>query len=319
MKKFCVKILCFCAIVFLCAIGLDVMISFGLRKTDCYRYQAFNDIFKGNLNYDVLYMGNSRGFSHFNPRIIDSICHVDSYGLGLGGYPINAQISEYQCYKSHNALPELIVQQVDFMTLNIMSDIRHQHDSERFFPTVYDSCMRKELKDLGYGNMELYCPLYRYFGYQKVIKDGLLEFLGIRHYIDRPAYKGFSPEKGKWDGTNVAAMDSINGALDERAMAMFEDYLAECKADGVYVLLVNSPVYSPTTKKVKNMNEVNAYFESVAQKFGFLYLNYTEDYELCNDTSNFCVSVHMNPEATDRFSIDFALDLDSLGIMISQN
>lgn len=315
MRKFLIKILGFGVLVLLVAVMLDMMISFGLRKTDCYRYQTFSDIFKGNMNCDVLYMGNSRGFSHFNPRIIDSICGVNSYSLGLGGYPINTQIATYHCYKAHNGTPRLIVQQVDFVTLSIMQDIRHQHDSERFFPTVYDPIMRKELKNMGYGFMELYCPIYRYFGYQKVIKDGLLEFLKVKHYIERPAYKGFSPEKGKWDGTNVAAMDSITCALDKEAITLFEDYLDECKEDGVYVLLVNSPVYAPTTKKVRNMDKVNDYFENVAQRFGYKYLNYTENYDLCNDTLNFCVSVHLNPKATDRFSTDFAHDLDSIGLL----
>lgn len=315
MRQFIIKSLKFGFVVLVVSVLLDLMISFGLRKTECYRFQMFSDIIKGDMNCDLLYMGNSRGFSHFNPRVIDSICGVNSYSLGLGGYPINAQIAAYHCYKTHNGTPKMIVQQVDFVTLNLMNDIRHQHDSERFFPTVYDKCMRKELKSLGYGFMELHCPLYRYFGYQKVIKDGLLEFLGVRHYVDRPAYKGFSPEKGKWDGTNVAAMDSIDGALDNNAIKLFEDYLAECKNDGVYVLLVNSPVYAPTTKKVTNMEEVNDYFENAAQRFGFKYLNYTRDYELCDDTANFCVSVHLNPEATDKFSTDFAHDLDSLGIL----
>lgn len=315
MRKFIVKCLSFGLLVLSIATALDYMISMGLRRTDCYRYQVFNDIFNENLKYDVLIMGNSRGFSHFNPRIIDSICHVNSYGLGLGGYPINAQIAEYHCYKAHNGIPKLIVQQVDFVTLNMMTDIRHQHDSERFFPTVYDKFMRKELIQLGYGFWELYCPLYRYNGYQKVIKDGLLEFLGIRHYVDRPAYKGFSPEKGVWDGTNVAAMDSISGVMEENAIALFENYLLECKKDGVDVLLVNSPVYSSATRKVKIMTDVNDYYECVAQRFGFKYMNYTENYDLCNDTLNFCVSVHMNPKATDKFSADFANDVLSLGIL----
>jgi hypothetical protein len=315
MRKFIVKSLIMGLLVLLFAIALDYMISMGLRRTDCYRYQAFSDIFNENLTYDVLYMGNSRGFSHFNPRIIDSICHVNSYGLGLGGYPINVQIAEYHCYKAHNGTPKLIVHQVDFVTLSMMTDIRHQHDSERFFPTVYDKSMRKELTQLGYGFLELYCPLYRYNGYQKVIKDGLLEFLGIKHYVDRPAYKGFSPEKGVWDGTNVAAMDSISGVMNQDAIALFENYLLECKEDGVDVLLVNSPVYAPTTRKVKNMTEVNDYYESVAQRFGFEYMNYTENYDLCNDTLNFCVSVHLNPKATNKFSTDFAKDILRLGVL----
>ena len=315
MRKFVVKCICFGLLVLSIAVALDYMISMGLRRTDCYRYQVFNDIFKGKLENEVLIMGNSRGFSHFNPRIIDSICHVNSYDLGLGGYPINAQISEYHCYKAHNGTPKIIVHQVDFMTLNMEYDIRHQHDSERFFPTVYDKSMRKELRQLGYGFWELYCPLYRFNGYQKVIKDGLLEFLHLRHYVERPAYKGFSPEKGKWDGKNAAAMDSIPSVMNEDAIALFEDYLLECRNDGVYVLLVNSPVYSRTIKKVKKMDKVNDYYDSIAQKYGFKYLNYTENYPLCDDTLNFCVSVHMNPEATDRFSADFANDLNSLGLL----
>jgi len=315
MRKFIIKGLGFSLIVLLIAVLLDVMISFGLQKTECYRYQMFSDITEGNMDCDVLYMGNSRGFSHFNPRIIDSICEVNSYSLGLGGYPINVQIATYHCYKAHNGTPKLIVQQVDFATFYIRHDIRHQHDSERFFPMVYDPTMRKELKNFGYGFMELYCPLYRYFGYQKVIKDGLLEILKIRHYVDRPAYKGFSPEEGEWDGTNVAAIDSIMGDLEDEAIALFEDYLFECKKDGVYVLLVNTPVYTPTTKKVKNMNEINDYFESIAEKLDYKYLNYTENYDLCNDTLNFCVSVHLNPEATDKFSTDFAHDIGSLGVL----
>ena len=314
MRKFIIKSLGFCLLILSFAIALDYMISMGLRRTDCYRYQVFNDIFKGNLEYDVLIMGNSRGFSHFNPRIIDSICHVNSYDLGLGGYPINAQISEYHCYKANNGTPRLIVQQVDIITLMMEKDIRHQHDSERFFPTVYDKTMRKELKGLGYGFLELYCPLYRYNGYQKVIKDGLLEFLRIKHYVERPAYKGFSPENGPWNGKNVATTDSeVN--FDSTAVKLFEEYLEECKNDGVYVLLVNSPIYITTTKRVRNMDEVNAYFEKTAQRLGFQYLNYTENYVLCYDTSNFCVSTHLNAKATDMFSIDFAHDLDSLKIL----
>ena len=315
MRKFIIKGLGFGLAVLLLAVLLDVMISFGLNKTDCYRYQTFSDIIKGDMRQDVLYMGNSRAFSHFNPKVIDSICGVSPYNLGLGGYPMDVQIAAYHCYKAHNGTPKLIVQQVDAMTLHMERDIRRQHDSERFFPTVYDPAMRKELKKLGYGFMELYCPTYRYFGYQKVIKDGLLEFLKVKHYVERPAYKGFSPERGRWDGTNAAAIDSIIGDLDDEAIALFEDYLAECKNDGVYVLLVNSPVYAPTTKKVKNMDEVNGYFESVSRKFGYKYLNYTENYDLCNDTLNFCVSVHLNSEATDKFSADFAHDLNSLGLL----
>ena len=46
-------------------------------------------------------------------------------------------------------------------------------------------------------------------------------------------------------------------------------------------------------------------------------LEYSASYTLCNDTSIFCVSVHMNPVTTHEFSEDFAEEggeyLDSVG------
>ena len=314
MKKFVKKIIIFGIILLLLSFSLDLIISFGLRKTKCYRYEIFDQIMKGDMNHDVLIMGNSRGFSHFNTAIIDSVCNTDSYNIGLGGYPFNVQIAEYQCYKKHNALPKVIIQETSFSTFGYM-DICHQHDSQRFFPTVYDKTMRKELRRLGYGFLELYCPLYRYNGYQMVIKNGLLEFLHLKHFVDRPTYKGFSPEKGPWNGTEAAKIETIKGSFDERSVKLFEDFLADCKQNNIYVLLVNSPVYAPTTAKVENMEELNSYFSETARKYGFTYLNYTKDYDLCNDTSNFCVSVHLNPEGTDKFTIDFANKLDSLQLL----
>ena len=53
----------------------------------------------------------------------------------------------------------------------------------------------------------------------------------------------------------------------------------------------------------------------VSEKYGFNYLNYTDGYDLCNDTSCFCVSVHLNSKGRDAFSTKFAHDIDSLGIL----
>ena len=75
------------------------------------------------------------------------------------------------------------------------------------------------------------------------------------------------------------------------------------------MILVNSPTYVGATNKTKGLDEVNNYFDSIAAAYNTVYWNYNENYDLCNDTANFCVSVHMNPEATHEFSVDFANDL----------
>ena len=313
MKKFLLKTLGFAALVLVLAFGLDRLICYGLLKMDDYRFQDYSAMLKGGMDNDILILGNSRGKSHFDTRVIDSLSQKQSFNLGIGGYPINAQLLKYHLYRERNREPALIIQNIDYMTIRVMSDVRHQHESEQFFPLVYDKVMRKELRESGYGFLELNMPLYRFFGYQQVIKNGLMEALHIKHY-SRPSYKGFLPEKGKWNGSELARMKPESVVLSEEGKALFEDYLAQCRTDSIQVVLVNSPLYAGAREKLLGYDAARAYFEQVAEKYGCLYLDYT-DTPVCQDTSNFVVSVHLNARAAREFSESLMEDLKSLKII----
>ncbi len=313
MKKFLLKTLGFAVMVLVLAVGLDWLICRGLLKMDDYRFQDYSAMLKGGMDNDILIMGNSRGMSHFDTRVIDSLSQKQSFNLGIGGYPINAQLLKYRLYREHNRKPAVIIQNIDYMTIRIMSDIRHQHESEQFFPLVYDKVMRKELRESGYGFLELNMPLYRFFGYQQVIKNGLMEALHVKHY-SRPSYKGFLPEKGQWNGSELARMKPEQVVLSEEGKALFEDYLAQCRADSIQVVLVNSPLYAGAREKLLGYDDARVYFEQVADKYGCLYLDYT-DTPVCYDTTQFVVSVHLNERAAREFSETLMEDLKSLKII----
>jgi hypothetical protein len=253
-------------------------------------------------------MGNSRGFYHFEPWTIDSICNTTSYCLGLGGYSITVQDLKYHYYRLYNKKPKYIIQQVDYYTLRNDS-APHQHESEQYLPMIYDSRIHDEFLRVGYTNLDIYCPLYRYWGYQMVIKNGLLEFLGVKHYVRDPSRRGHHYEKGEWDGSELARMDTIHAQFNLKGKAYFEQYMRERAEEGIKVILVNSPTYIGANNKTTGLDKVNTYFDSIASVYNTVYWNYNEGYEMCNDTANFCVSVHMNPQATHQFSIDFANDL----------
>jgi len=313
MKKFLTECLLFSVALYILAAGLDYVLCQGLLKMEDYRFQDYSAMLKGGMEHDFLIMGNSRGKSHFNTALIDSLSGRSSFCIGIGGYPFNAQLTKYRLYREHNRKPALIIQNVDHGTFAMMDDVRHRHQSEQFFPLVYDRLGRKEMKKLGYTCLELYVPLYRFLGYQQVIKNGLLEALYIKHYVSRPAYKGFRPESGEWDGSVLAQMDKGPVILDERARSLFEDYLDWCAADSIQVILVYSPLYVGAQEKMLYLQDAKDYFSEQATRHGFSYLDYTDN-SICLDTCNFCVSVHMNPKATDEFTRLFCKDLDSLNI-----
>lgn len=318
MKKFITKVLVFGVVVFILALVMDRFICKGLLAMEDYRFQDYAAMLDGGMDHEVLIMGNSRGKSHFDPYIIDSICNTSSFCIGAGGYPINVQIAKYRLYREHNKKPRVIIQNVDHMTINLHSDVRHHHQSEQFFPLVYDPLMRKEMKKLGYSWLELNIPLYRMFGYQQVIKNGLLESLHLKHYISCPAYKGHRPEDGPWNGTELANMEVHRVELSSEAKAVFESFIEGCSKDSITVVLVNSPMYAGVKEKLLGLDEVQDYFKEVATRYGCYYLDYSED-EICRDTANFCVSVHMNPEATKAFSWKFSKELSQIMDNSSRN
>ncbi len=315
MKRFLSKTLIFMLVAFILAAALDVIVSNGVLKMEDYRFQDYAAMLHGGMDHDVLIMGNSRGKSHYDTYLIDSLCHVNSFCIGVGGYPFNVQLMKYKLYREHNAKPRVIIQELDHGTINSFSDVRHQHQSEQYLPLVYDREIRKELKKLGYGWCELNLPMYRYYGYQQVIKNGLLEFFHIKHYVTMPAYKGHRPEEGSWNGVPLAEMDEQRITFSDENLACFERYLQQCKADSIQVVLVYSPLYVGAIRKMKGFDETRVFFRELAEKYDFHYLDYTMDCPISQDTCNFCVSVHMNPEATRSFARVLCHDLDSLELL----
>lgn len=314
MKRFLLKSIVFAIVAYCFALGLDWLICRGLLNMEDYRFQDYQAMLEGKMNNEVLIMGNSRGKSHFDTAIIDSLSGFSSFNIGIGGYPINVQLAKYQLYREHNEKPEIIIQNIDFSTLRIVNDIRHQHESEQFFPLVYDPTIRKTLKELGYGVFDLYVPLYRMFGYQQVIKNGLIESLHIKHYISRPSYKGYLPETGKWNGRTLRDMPPEKVVLSDESKRVFSQFLNQCKKDSINVVLVNSPMFYGAQEKLIGYKEARSYFEQVAEEYGYLYLDYTES-PMCRDTNNFCVSVHLNARATSHFTEILCKDLKANGII----
>lgn len=304
MKKFLIKILVAFLFLYGLAWGLDYMISKGLQQMDDYRFMSWHEMKRGDVNAEILIMGNSRALSHFEPWTIDSIVGMNCYNIGLGGYPINVEVLKYDYYRLYNRKPKLIIQQVDYMTLGYIT-APHQHQSEQFLPLIYDRRIHPELRRVGYSWLDIYCPLYRYWGYQMVIKNGILEVLGIKHYVNNPSRQGLHYEQGAWNGTELAKMDSIQAKINPTGKEYFEQYMRRCYDEGVRVLLVNSPTYIGATDKTVGLEIVNTYFDSIAAVYDTEYWNYAND-SLCYDTAHFVVSVHMNPEATHRFSAEIA-------------
>ena len=121
-------------------------------------------------------------------------------------------------------------------------------------------------------------------------------------------YKGWNGRDEEWDGSVFDAISTVSFKVNPDAVDMFDQYLAQCKTEGVRVVMVFAPIYIGVTEKMESPQEMFDYYQSFADKYGFQVLNYTYD-SICYDTANFYNATHLNRNGAELFSRKLAIDL----------
>jgi len=307
MKQFVIRTFVTFLAVALLSVGFDFVITRNLHHSDARLFQSWNDLFFGNMNYDAVIMGSSRGFVQYSPAILDSVLGMDFYNLSVDGRCIDAEVAKYKTYLQHNPKPKLIIQNVDFGNL-LMSN---GYEREQFTPYLYDDVLFKEVCELdGFTIWDRYLPLVRYSGYTDVIKEGL----HLPNKLNKcPLYKGYFGRDEHWDGTAFRNVSRVDFSINQKAVAIFDSYLASCKMDSVQVVLVFAPIYVGVTEKMDDPQQMFDYYQGFSDKYGCPILNYTFD-SISYDTNYFYNATHLNKLGSELFTTKLANDIESLNL-----
>jgi len=305
MKKFLVILVIFGTGLLGLAFVADFVITKRLQKSTTRMLVVWNDIYSGNLQHDVLIMGNSRAWTQYSPQILDSILGVNSYNIGIDGSHFNRQILRYDTYRRFNTTPKAIIQNIDFATLGITTGL----EREQFFPYFFDDSLKTESsKYENFNILEKYVPAYRYIGYSSMIQEGI-KLVGDKADIK----KGYFGIDKPWDGTIFHEVTEFEHGQDSLILSLFDQYLSKANSENIRVIFVYAPMYIGATKKLKNEEGMFIMFDSIAQKYNIPVLNYNYD-PISYDSLNFYNATHLNRKNAELFSAKLAHDIDSLGI-----
>jgi hypothetical protein len=308
MKLFLIKTVLFGLLLFAGAFVLDCMIGHGLKKSESADYVVWNDIIHSNINADVIMSGSSRSWVHISPKIIDSILSVNSYNIGIDGYPFNLQYARYQLYKKYNKDPELIIQIADATTLHVRKDA---FEKLQFLPYMHEPLLHDALKEIGFSIFDLYFPAIQYYADLNTIKTGLEELFNIRHEQSQ-LYKGYQGMVQKWDGRALEKIlqsgDSIKACMDSSMIALMDSFLHHCKQKNIQVILVFPPEYYKAIDYTADLQKLKNIYASFSKKYNYPFLDYSRD-SLCYDTLYFYNAMHLNKQGAELFSIKLAHDI----------
>lgn len=298
MKKFLINSACFAAILWVFAIIADIYVSDNLRQSKERKYAAWNGIYNDTTCYDLVINGSSRAWVHYDPNILDSILHLNTYNLGIDGSGINRQITKYRKYCALHGQPKYLLQNIDIFTMGCTFG----YEREQFFPYFfYDRDLMRQADEYEHFTLaEKYIPYYRYIG------------IDI-HEWDDGLYKGYRGQDKAWDGTMFGQMDTIHVAADMAMLRLFDDFLTEQARLGTQVILVYSPIYHGVIDKCPDINKMYEMYGTLAKKYHLPILNYIE-MPLCTDTTYFYNATHLNRQGAIIFTTCLAQDIDSMGV-----
>ncbi len=310
MKKLFINIAIFLCIVLPPLYFLDYAVNKGLRNT--YFVQgSLNDVYNGKASADVLFCGASKTKFQYSPRIVDSLLHLNSYNIGVSGWPFHMQYAMFQLYLQHNKKPKYIVQNIDAILLNYQDEF---YEADQYMPYAHDTIVQKFSHHLkgAFTFSELNMPLFIYNNHYNYMKQGLKTYFNIGAPVPPPTYKGYIPHLETWDGSfddfKKANPNGVKFSYSDTIRKEFVQYLDYCKANGIKMIFVYAPVYYEETKMVLNQGDMYALFNNYSKQYNIPIIDYNQD-TMCNVKRYFMNSQHLNIEGSEIFSAKLAQDL----------
>lgn len=311
MKRFVKYVIAWIAAVVALLFAIDGIITHGLRWCGDIDHVVWNDIFQNKIDADVVIVGNSRARGGFSTIILDSILGCNSYNLGLDGHTFKGQKIRYDTYRRFNPAPYLVILSADyFTTLSIQADM--QYKREQFFPWITDDTLINMVaadKEITWKDRHI--PCYRYIGYHKEVRKGLLTFMNHDYNEDKPVHKGYVAYSEGWHPNTDTIIHHIHNAPE--IDSLLHQFFQSVQKDGSKIVIVYPPVHRSLETKFAGKEIADSIFESYSEWYGLPILDYLHPYYE-SDTAYFDNASHQNEKGAEIFSRQLADTLKKMGI-----
>jgi len=289
MGKFISKIVFFCSFLLAAALVLQLLISYKIKELNLNANDNFQDT--EHVNSNLLLMGSSRCWAHFNPAFFENTFKVSTTNIGISGHSeIPLMTLRLENYLATNKAPKYAILNLDPF---VEADATNSHNNfvlkdhyarYAFFPQKKDEPILDFLK---FTTAEKYMPLYAIFKY-KLLKDCL--FPQKKNY-----YTEFGYEKNNehWDTLRHPVVDVMKKHLFTpneipALTAALQQLQAVCRKNNIQLLCIQTPVY-----KVIYDKDIFAEPSKICSKLGIPFVDASIP-AITNDINCFYNSNHLN-------------------------
>lgn len=314
MKKFLVRFTALFIVFYGALFLLEYYIDNQLQKSKNILYHDWNMLFHGQINEPMIFIGNSRTEAHFDPVLIEKLCAIPGYNLGLPGASLSAEQLLWKSYLANNKNPKIVVQNIDLYSLSK----KEIPDKSQFLPYYNKPEMFQNLQKIDSTvGLEKLIPMSKYRGYESLVFKTLFNNLDQ----SKQKNKGYNAHIETWNQDFAKMKKSLHGAKIKYSQNEIDQQFKElelitedCSIIKAKLILVWAPQYfeltqlqQPTFLQVKK--RIKAFTQK--NKEIVVFLDFSES-SMSNHKKYFYNSFHMNKTGSEEFCRQFSDSLNKL-------
>lgn len=281
-------------------------------------FEKSDELIKGNKNYDVIFLGNSRVHFGINPYYVDSATKLNSYNFGNGGADAEDIMLTANIYLQKHPAPKLAVISLDKGAL-----LKNEILRSRFHYLFYleNDTISKYMSQAGFlTSLIKVFPFTKYSFLDEYNRTSL--FIQGKQYpgFDHNIHKGFINIHQNIN-TKVAGLyneKEDRSELSDSAIAFFRNTVSMLQQKGSMVVFVSPPEKrSSATMDASVRMLADSVFNSIEKEFKIPHLHFEKN-DLFTDTY-FVDDIHLNEPGTRIYSLQLADSIKSIYAGIKKN
>lgn len=212
------------------------------------------------IHAEVLIIGSSRAYRHFDTDQLSTIYKKNFFNLGLDASGFRTQLALLKYYLKYNKYPKEVIWEYNFGFLN-EEDIIYEHQNLITFADeemIYDLMTSYNL--MSYYNKLI--PKSRYLGNQKLIKEGIL------NYFKPKSHLLFKVQDLKWNSKDFEEK-YLNGNfrydlnISEQSKNEFLKIIDDLNSQNIKLTMVFTPMYNGIFNKHDGKEKTLKYYDSL--------------------------------------------------------
>lgn len=274
MKAFVKNIIVYGCFIFCIAMLFQILLSLKISGKSVSENDNLD--LTSNINADLLFLGSSRCWAHFDPYFFDKTYKIRSVNIGVNGHSeLTMAIVRLKHYLSGNRPPKFVILSFDpFIsagseTNNTNFFLKNEFARYSFFPSTKDLLFVNYFK---FNFAEKYIPLYSIFKYRLLddcisIQNNDFNTTNSNHINDelwdtiaKPIHK--SAKKYYFNDNQIDSISKALGKLNNL-----------CSKSNIKLICIQTPVYKSIYDNIAFTNtrlicrKLNVPFVDVNEKF----------------------------------------------------